>query len=93
MILLLLLLLPPIILPPTFPPCTGQELDITIPVSATVKALKAEVQKALGGKIPANKFQIKDLGRGFLKDKLTLARCNVGPNACMEIKVKTRGGR
>ena len=71
----------------------GRVLDVIVDVTtATVKTIKEGCQSDLGG-MPINKMQLRMTGTGFLKDKDTLAKLNVGPGATLDLVPKVRGGR
>jgi sulfate adenylyltransferase subunit 1 (EFTu-like GTPase family) len=71
----------------------GQTISITIDVMTKVKAIKQQIQAQLGS-MPVNKMQLKNSSVGFLKDNLSLAFLNIGPNNdCLELLPKVRGGR
>lgn len=71
----------------------GQTISITIDVMTKVKTIKQQIQSQLGS-MPVNKMQLKNSGVGFLKDSLSLAYLNIGPNNnSLELLPKVRGGR
>jgi hypothetical protein len=71
----------------------GQVLSIPVNVMAKVKVVKEELAQLHLNGMPANKIQLKEPNKGFLKDAMTLAAHNVGPTATLELTLKTRGGR
>ncbi len=78
----------------------GQTISMSVDVMTKVKALKQQlqVQLQLGGNgdesMPVNKMQLKSPTAGFLKDSLSLAYLNIGPNnALLELVPKVRGGK
>lgn len=70
----------------------GQVISLSVDVMSKVKVVKQELRSHLGG-MPMNKIQLKSQSTGFLKDSLSLAILNIGPNAALEMVPKTRGGR
>ncbi|KAG5175077.1 hypothetical protein JKP88DRAFT_172800 [Tribonema minus] len=74
---------------------TGQVVPVTLSagVRATVKELKDALGAALGGAMPANKAQLRDGARGFLRDAATLAAYNLGGGAVVDLVPRKRGGR
>jgi len=70
----------------------GQTISITVDVMMKVKEIKQQLQPQLGG-MPVNKMQLK-AATGFVKDSLSLAHLNIGPNnGSLELVPKTRGGK
>eukprot|EP01083_Nonionella_stella_P125893 380849_1 len=70
----------------------GQTISITVDVMMKVKEIKQQLQSQLGG-MPVNKMQLK-AATGFVKDSLSLAHLNIGPNnGSLELVPKTRGGK
>ncbi len=70
----------------------GQTISITVDVMTTVKEIKQQLQPQLGG-MPVNKMQLK-AATGFVKDSLSLAHLNIGPNnGSLDLVPKTRGGK
>lgn len=71
----------------------GQIIDVSLPASAKMKAVKEALQPQLGN-MPINKMQLKHPTAGFLrKDAFSLAHYNIGPMTTLELVPKTRGGR
>lgn len=70
----------------------GQTISIDVDVMSSVKAVKEYLQTQLGG-MPVSKIQLKSPGMGFLKDSLSLAYLNIGPESNLELVPKVRGGR
>lgn len=71
----------------------GQSISITVDVMTKIKAIKQQLLTKLGG-MPVNKMQLKSPSVGFLKDGLSLAHLNIGPNyEPLELVPKVRGGR
>ena len=77
----------------------GQQLELTIMVTVTVKEVKESItallQQSTGAPeaMPANKQQLKAPLVGFLKDANTLAAHNVGDRAVLELSGRSRGGK
>lgn len=70
----------------------GQQLTIKVPsLTESVQALKELVASEVG--LPANKLRLSREGVGFLTDALSLAHYNVGPEVCLQLTLKERGGR
>jgi hypothetical protein len=68
----------------------GQTLSITVDVMTVIKSVKQKIQSQLG--MPVNKMQLKSPNTGFLKDGLTLAFLNIGPDhGALELVPKVRG--
>ena len=69
----------------------GQILEITIQsLSETVGSLKEKIAGEV--QLPANKQKLS--GRaGFLKDNLSLAYYNIGPQETLTLALRERGGR
>jgi hypothetical protein len=56
-----------------------------------VKTVKQQIQPQLGD-MPVNKIQLKSATLGFLKDSLSLAHLNIGPNSnALDLIPKVRG--
>jgi len=73
--------------------CDGREISVTMDVrTATVKSIKQMCSRYLGG-MPANKMQLRWSSVGFLKDRDSLAKLNIGPGATLDLVPKVRGGR
>jgi len=71
----------------------GQTISITVNVMVKVKAIKQQIMSQLGS-MPVNKMQLKNSTLGFLKDSVSLAYLNIGPNDnSLELIPKVRGGR
>ena len=71
----------------------GQQISFVVNVMSKVKSVKQEIQSQLGG-MPVNKMQLKHLTAGFLKDNVSLAYLNIGPNNNkLELLPKVRMGR
>ena len=72
---------------------SGQTISITVNVMVKVKAIKQQIKSQLGS-MPVNKMQLKNSTLGFLKDSVSLAYLNIGPNDnSLELIPKVRGGR
>ena len=68
----------------------GQTLSITLDAMSVIKNVKQKIQSQLG--MPVNKMQLKSPNTGFLKDGLTLAFLNIGPDhGALELVPKVRG--
>jgi hypothetical protein len=71
----------------------GQNMSVTVDVMTKVKAIKQQIRVKLGD-MPVNKMQLKSPEIGFLKDSLSLAYLNIGPNNnSLSMVPKVRGGR
>jgi splicing factor 3A subunit 1 len=72
---------------------TGQVVPVTLRgVLAPVRELKDALSGLLGG-MPANKQQLRDSSRGFLKDNLSFAFYNLESGSVLELIPRKRGGR
>jgi splicing factor 3A subunit 1 len=72
----------------------GQIVSVSVDVMSNVKSVKKELSTAHLNGMPANKIQLKNPATGmFLKDAMTLAALNIGPNTSLELVPKTRGGK
>jgi len=68
-------------------------MSVTVDVMTKVKAIKQQIRVKLGD-MPVNKMQLKSPEIGFLKDSLSLAYLNIGPNNnSLSMVPKVRGGR
>lgn len=69
----------------------GQTISIQVDVMSKVKTVKQQIQPQLGD-MPVNKIQLKSATLGFLKDSLSLAHLNIGPNSnALDLIPKVRG--
>ena len=59
-------------------------------VGSTVAAVKKELAAQHLGGMPSNKFQLKHVERGFLKDKKTLAFHNLAGAVQIEVTLRKR---
>lgn len=72
----------------------GQIVSFSTDVMTTVKTVKDQISKIHLNNIPVNKLQLKNsVTKAFLKDGLTLAALNLGPQATLELVPRARGGR
>jgi hypothetical protein len=72
----------------------GQIVSVTVDVMSKVKSIKQDVSHSHFNDMPANKMQFRSMTSGtFLKDNMTLAALNMGPEATLELVPRARGGR
>lgn len=69
----------------------GQSITLSVNVGMCIKDIKEQLSEHLAG-LTASKQQLKNAS-GFLKDGSSLAFCNIGPLAALELSIKTRGGK
>lgn len=70
----------------------GQLLEVEVAtLRDTVGHFKSRLADVLD--LPANKQKLNREGVGFLRDELTLAHYNVGPDVVLTLGTKARGGR
>jgi splicing factor 3A subunit 1 len=74
------------------PGLKGQLLAVEVTsLLESVESLKGRLSQAVG--VPVNKLRLAAEGAGFLRDDLSLAHYNVGPQVQLALSVKERGGR
>ncbi|CAN0167112.1 unnamed protein product [Phaeothamnion confervicola] len=71
----------------------GQTVLVQLPsVTGTVRELKELLAPQVGG-MAANRQQLRDASRGFLKDSQSLASYNLAGDVHLELVPRSRGGR